>query len=222
MGCFPYDAPSHSAAHVRTFVNQKLEEFKLQLDITKYVVTDNEPKMLAAFRDDCLRIGCSDHYLNKQLQHSFESDEIHLSKNNIEKVNCELVQNIFGQIKKVVSYVRRSHQQQKLSRKLQSYSETRFNGGLIMMDIFRQVFFELPEALVNSTCIEYYHSIEKKLLDDLCNFLEPFQEVIVALSEDQKPSLHLVIPLRQFLINKCEVKEEDSIAIVQIKQFLGQ
>jgi hypothetical protein len=64
--------------------------------------------------------------------------------------------------------------------------------------------------------------IEKKLLDDLCNFLEPFQEVIVALSEDKKPSLHLVIPLRQFLINECEVKEEDSIAIVQIKEFLGE
>jgi hypothetical protein len=97
--------------------------------------------MLAAFCDDCSRIECSDHYLNKQLQHSFESDEIHLSKNNIQKVNCQLVQNIFGQIKKVVSSVRRLHQQQKLSRNLQSYSETRFNGGLIMMDIFRQVFF---------------------------------------------------------------------------------
>ena len=61
LGCFPYNAPSHSAKHVREFVNQVLEEFKLQLDSTKYVVSDNEPKMIAAFREQCSRIGCADH-----------------------------------------------------------------------------------------------------------------------------------------------------------------
>jgi len=35
---FSYDAPSHSAAHIQEFFNQKWREFKLQLDATKYVV----------------------------------------------------------------------------------------------------------------------------------------------------------------------------------------
>ncbi|CAF3993551.1 unnamed protein product [Rotaria sordida] len=145
IGCFPYNAASHSAKHLREFVNKILEEYKLQLDSTKFVVTDNEPKMLPAYREQCSRVGCADHYLNKQ----------------------------------------HSHQQQKLSQQLQTYSETRFDGTIIMLDIFRE-------------------------------------EILGALSEDQQPSLHRVIPLRQYLMNKCEVKEEDSAAIIRLEVFLGK
>ncbi|CAF4555473.1 unnamed protein product, partial [Rotaria sp. Silwood2] len=77
IGCFPYNAASHSAQHLREFVNKILEEYKLQLDSTKFVVTDNERKMLPAFREQCSRVGCADHYLNKQSQHAFQSDQIH-------------------------------------------------------------------------------------------------------------------------------------------------
>ena len=66
-------------------MNTKLEEYRLKLDSSKYGVSDNEAKMLAAFRDQCTRIGCSDHYLNKQLQHSFELEEIHANRNQVEK-----------------------------------------------------------------------------------------------------------------------------------------
>ncbi|CAF3885120.1 unnamed protein product, partial [Rotaria sp. Silwood1] len=205
IDCFPYNAATHSAQHLREFVNKILEEYKLQLDSTKFVVTDNEPKILPAFREQCSRVGCADHYLNKQLQHAFQSNQIHLNKNTIESVDCELVQNILNQVKKVLSSVRHSHQQQKLSQKLQTYSEARFG-----------------EVLVNSKTLNDYNLIEKKLLDDICNFLEPFQEVFDALSEDQQPSLHRVIPLRQYLMNKCEVKEDDSAAIIQLAFFLAR
>jgi hypothetical protein len=86
LGCFPYNAASHSAQHLREFVNNILEEYKIQLDSTKFVVTDNEPKMLSAFREQCSRIGCADHYLNKQLQHAFLSDKIHLNKNTFDRL----------------------------------------------------------------------------------------------------------------------------------------
>ncbi|CAF3157858.1 unnamed protein product [Rotaria socialis] len=222
LGCFPYNAISHSAQHLREFVNKILEEFKLQLDSSKFVVTDNEPKMLSAFREKCTRIGCADHYLNKQLQHAFESDQIHLNKSIIEKVDCELAQNVFRHVKKIVSSVRRSHQQQKLSRKLQIYSETRFGGALIMLDIFREVFFQLPEVLINSKTMNDFNLIDKELLDEICDFFGPFQEILDALSVDQEPSCHRVIPLKQYLMNECEVKEGDSTAIVQLKLFLAR
>ncbi|CAF5190467.1 unnamed protein product, partial [Rotaria sp. Silwood1] len=77
IDCFPYNAATHSAQHLREFVNKILEEYKLQLDSTKFVVTDNEPKMLPAFREQCSHVGYVDHYLNKQLQHAFQSDQIH-------------------------------------------------------------------------------------------------------------------------------------------------
>ena len=202
-------------------MNTKLEEYRLKLDSTKYVVSDNEAKMLAAFRDQCTRIGCSDHYLNKQLQHAFESEEIHVTRHQVEKVNCKAVQAVFRHVRKVVSNVRRSHKQQQLTRNVQSYSDTRFNGALLMLDSFRQVFFELPLVLNSGVTVGDYTSVDKTILDDVCDFLDPFKEVIDALSEDQQPSLHRVIPLRQCLIKKCQLEEEDSPAIIQLKVFLG-
>ncbi|CAF3311246.1 unnamed protein product [Rotaria socialis] len=51
LGCFPYNATSHSAQHLREFVNKVLAEYKLVLGTTKFAVTDNEAKMLSAFRE---------------------------------------------------------------------------------------------------------------------------------------------------------------------------
>ncbi len=222
LGCFPYNAATHSAQHIREFVNKMLEDYKLVLDPTKFVVTDNEPKMLAAFREHCCRIGCADHYLNKQLQHAFQSEKIYSNKTTFEVVDCDLAQAIFGHVKKIVSYVRHSHQQQKLPRKLQNYCETRFAGAIIMLNIFREVYDKLSEVLVNSNMMENYNAIEKDLLDNVCDFLEPFQEVINALSEDQQPCLHRVMPLRQCLIDQCNQNESDSSVIIQLKSFLGK
>lgn len=222
LGCFVYEAPTHSASDFRDFVNKKLQDYNLNLNSSKFVVNDNEPKMLAAFRDQCIRIGCSIHYLNKQLQHAFESSEIHVNKKDIEKFGCETAQDTFSNVKKIVNHVRRSHRQQKLSLKLQVYSETRFNGAMIMLDIFRQVFDELPSILANNKAIDNYNEIDKETLDDICRFLHPFEEVLQTLSEDQRPTLHRVIPLRQCLIKKCVFLEEDSTAVTELKLFLGK
>ena len=113
LGAFPTTAPV-TAQHFREFVNKVLEEYKLVLNPTEFVVTDNEPKMLAAFREQCFRIGCADHYLNKQLQYAFQSEKIYYNKNTFETIDCELVQTVFAHVKSVVSFVRHSHQQQKL------------------------------------------------------------------------------------------------------------
>ncbi|CAF2003862.1 unnamed protein product [Rotaria magnacalcarata] len=220
LGCYVYDAPNHAAVHFREFVDSKLQEYNSQLDSSKFVVSDNEPKMLAAFRDNCQRIGCSDHYLNKQLQHAFESSEIHLNKNILENVNCTAAQNIFSLVKNIVVDIRRSHRQQQQSMKLQVYSETRFNGALTMLDIFRKAFYELSALLTNTKSMDSFNLIDKKSLDDICCFLQPFDEVIQSLSEDHRPTLHKVIPYRQCLINKCEINEEDSTVIAELQAFL--
>ncbi len=91
-----------------------------------------------------------------------------------------------------------------------------------MLDIFRRAFYELPSVLTKSKSIDSYSLIDKEILDDICRFLQPFEEVIEALSEDHRPSLHRVIPLRQCLINKCEINEEDSTAVAELKVFLGK
>ncbi|CAM4850956.1 unnamed protein product [Rotaria magnacalcarata] len=69
--------------------------------------------------------------------------------------------------------------------------------------------------------MENYNVIEKDLLDDICNFLEPFQDVINDLNKDRQPCFHQVMPHRQCSIEHCYQKETDSIVIMQLKSFLA-
>ena len=55
------------ASAIRLFVDDVLNSFGLKLDKEKFVMSDNEPSMKCTFNLNCKRIGCSDHYLNKQL-----------------------------------------------------------------------------------------------------------------------------------------------------------
>lgn len=41
--------------------------------------------------------------------------------------------------------------------------------------------------------------------------------MIDALNDDQRPTIHRVIPLRQWLINKCQSDENDATAISPLK-----
>ena len=76
FGCYPYNLESHSAINKRKFVELKLVDFGLELNDSIYVVSDNETKMIATFKSNCQRIGCAAHYINKQLEHRFNEEEI--------------------------------------------------------------------------------------------------------------------------------------------------
>ncbi|CAM4908290.1 unnamed protein product [Rotaria socialis] len=159
LGCYPYDRDNQTSTQIRQFVDSKLMEYNLSLNNNKFVVTDNENKMKSSFKDSCTRIGCSIHYMNKQLEHCFIT-------NTIEKmpVNCDLAQEMFGYIRKIVSHMRRTHKQTKLPRKLQSYSDTRFNGAFYTMNMFLMVFDDLAGVL-DRTFLADYMLIDKDLLE---------------------------------------------------------
>ncbi|CAF1495737.1 unnamed protein product [Didymodactylos carnosus] len=70
LACREYNMPNQTSPNIRTFTDEILQEYGLKLNENVYAVTDNEPKMKAAFRDDVKRIGCSAHYLNKIVEHS--------------------------------------------------------------------------------------------------------------------------------------------------------
>lgn len=216
LGCYPYDETDQKAPNVRTFVDKVLEEYTLKLDDKKYVVTDNENKMKATFNNQCKRIGCSSHYLNKQLEHAFLSEKI-----DKQIVPCVEIQSLFKNIKALVVHIRRSHKQLKLKRKLQIYSDTRFNGAFYMLNVFLIVFDDLY-PIINSTHIEHFINLDKDLLEEVCNFLIPFDQVFTELSATNRPTLHRVIPLRQYLLNRCEIKPEDHHGIQKLKQFLSK
>lgn len=197
-------------------MDNKLVLFGLSLNSKIFIVTDNENKMRAAFKEKCIRIGCSIHYLNKQLEHSFTSEEI-----DKRMINCDKVQSLFENVKKIVAHVRRTHRQVKLNRKLQLYSDTRFNGAFLMLNVFLNVFDDICIAL-NNNYIDYFTSIDKELLEEVCRFLKLFDKAINQLSEEERPTMHMVLPIRQLLLNHCEPKVEDSAELKELKLFLGE
>ena len=216
LGCYPYDESDQKAPTVRAFVEKELGEYGLQLNEDNYVMSDNENKMKCAFSLKCIRIGCSCHYLNKQLEHAFTSETV-----DKQPVDCPEVQALFRQVKTLVTHIRRSHKQLKLLKKLQTYSDTRFNGAFSMLNAFLSVFDEIITT-INGTHLVDYLSIDKDFLQQVCDFLVPFGEVIEQLSDTKRPTLHWVLPLRQYLINLCEMKPEDPDGIQKLKKFLGE
>ncbi|CAF2573675.1 unnamed protein product [Rotaria sp. Silwood2] len=214
LGCFPYDRDNQTASQIRQFVDSKLMEFNLTLDNSKFVVCDNENKMKSAFKDSCTRIGCSIHYINKQLEHCFTTDVI-----DKVPVKCEIVQQMFVHVRKIVTHTRRTHKQAKLSRKLQSYCDTRFNGAFLTMHVFLLVFDELPGVLERALMNDY-ESIDKDLLSSICLFLKPFEEVIEQFSSDTKPTIYKVLPFKQYLLSHCKIHPDDHDGIQQVKIFL--
>lgn len=216
LGCYPYDENDQKASTIRAFVEHILAEYGLTLDDNKYVMSDNEGKMKCAFNYQCKRIGCSSHYLNKQLEHAFTSETI-----DRQPVDCIEVQTLFKHVKTLVGHIRRSHKQVNLKRKLQTYSDTRFNGAFVMLDIFLIVFDELFPIISNAH-LQDFLNVDKSFLQEICKFLVPFDEVFQQISDTKRPTLHRVIPFRQYLINLCKIKPDDHSGIEKLKKFLGK
>ncbi len=215
LGCYPYDMENKRAPTVRAYIDEILNGFGLKLDKEKFVMSDNEPAMRCTFSLNCKRIGCSSHYVNKQLQHTFTSKEV-----DKEPVNCELAQNMFHDIKHIAATVRRMHKQQNLSKKLILYADTRFSGANEMLVVFNEVFDELAD-LLDSRLLLTYAIIDKNLLDDICKFLSTFDTAFEILSDNKRPTLHRVLRLKHILINKCHINGEDSEGLKQVKYFLS-
>jgi hypothetical protein len=214
LGCYHYDFESNSAINMRKFVESKLTEYGFNLNENVYIVSDNEPKTLSAFKLNCIRIGYSCHYINKQLEHTFTKKEIDKSP-----VQYDLAQLLFERVKKIVCLVRRSHKQIKMSKRVQTYSETRFNGAYHMMQVFLEIFDELGIVLDSANLNEYL-LLDKEFLEQICSFLKVFDDVIEQLSDDKRPTIYKVLSLRQRLLNECEITPNDSNGLKEIKIFL--
>ncbi|CAM4848544.1 unnamed protein product, partial [Rotaria magnacalcarata] len=190
LGYYPYDRDNQSSSQMRQFVDAKLLEFDLSVENSKFVATDNENKMKSCFKDPCIRIGCSIHYLSKQLEHCFTSV-------TLEKIP-----------------------QSKSPRTLQSYPDNRFNGAFLTMNVFLTLFNDLAVVL-DRAFLDDYMLIDKDLLEHVRSFLGPFEELINELSCDKKPTVYKVLPLRQCLINRCTIHQNDHDGIRQMKTFLS-
>ncbi|CAF3950481.1 unnamed protein product [Rotaria sp. Silwood2] len=211
LSCQAFDYETQHAVNIRSFVDKVLHEFNLCLKDNVFVVTDNENKMKSAFKDNVKRIGCSAHYVNKILQHAFTYDYI----------QCDDAQSLFKTVRSIVTKVRQCHRQSTLTSYLQNYSDTRFSGIYIMLDSFLKVYFELATILNDEQKMNYLR-IDRDDLESLCLYLKKFCDVIEKLSCEKSPTLHLVIPYKQALINWSYVTDDDNLSILPVKRYIGK
>jgi hypothetical protein len=211
LACQAYDYETQHAINIRSFVERVLEEFGLYLTDDIFIVSDNENKMKCAFKDGVKRVGCSAHYLNKILQHAFIDKD----------TPCLAAQSLFKIVRGIVSKVRKCHKQSLLSTYVQMYCDTRFSGVYLMMNSFLKVFYELPTVLSDEQKKKYL-KIDRDNLEILCTYLKNFCDVIEKLSCEKTPTLHLVIPYKQFLVNLSNVNKEDNPLISSLKDYIRQ
>ncbi len=209
LACKLYDLPNQKAHNIRDFVNTTLEEFGLKINENIFVVSDNEPKMVCAFKEDTTRVGCSAHYINKVIEHAFELDDS----------LCAGVQKLFLIVRDIISYIRQSHKQSSLPVCVQNYCKTRFSTIYIMLNTFLMVYNELP-SILNNNQRQNYLKINYTELEQLTKYLKHFHDVIEKLSCEQTPTIHLVIPYKQLLINRSAKNDDDHPNLIQLKRYL--
>ena len=210
LACKLYDLPNQKSYHIREFLNTILEEFDLKLNEDVIVVSDNEPKMVCAFKEDTIRVGCSAHYINKVIEHAFELDD----------ALCAGVKMLFITVRDIISYIRQIHKQSSLSFAVQNYCKTRFSTVYIMLNSFVLVYNELP-SILNNNQKQNYLKINYGELEQVAKYLKHFHDVIEKLSSEKTPTIHLVIPYKQLLINRSTKNDDDHPHLVQLKRYLS-
>ncbi|CAF1285000.1 unnamed protein product [Rotaria sordida] len=64
-------------------------------------------------------------------------------------------------------------------------------------------------SILDNKLLAIYLRIGKDLLTGLCEFLLLFDTVLDRLSDNERPILHRVLLFKQFLINKCEINDDE-------------
>lgn len=167
--------------------------------------------MKCAFKDDCIRVGCSAHYLNKILQHAFLKND----------TKCDRAQLVFKLVRAIISHIRQSHKQSLLPICPVNYSDTRFNGTYLMFNSFLKVYYDLPPIL-NDEQKKNYLKVDRDGLESLCEYLKEFYKVIEKLSSEKEPTIHLVIPYKQCLINLSVVGDNENQLLIPLKKYIAK
>ncbi|CAF0992565.1 unnamed protein product [Rotaria sordida] len=90
-----------------------------------------------------------------------------------------------------------------------------------MFDSFLKVYCELP-IILNDEQKSNYLKIEHDDLESICLYLKHFYDIIEKLICEKTPTLHLVIPYKQFLINLSNVTDDNNQLIAPLKRYIGK
>ncbi|CAF1084039.1 unnamed protein product [Rotaria magnacalcarata] len=90
-----------------------------------------------------------------------------------------------------------------------------------MLNVFRNVYDDIG-GILNDNYMNYLIGVDKYILEELCGFLKRFDQAIDELSEQEKPNMHKFLPIRQLLLNHCNLKSDECLELQELKIFLGE
>ncbi|CAF2085014.1 unnamed protein product [Rotaria magnacalcarata] len=95
-------------------------------------------------------------------------------------------------------------------------------GGISLHYIDEEFFFyELPSVLSDEHKKNYL-KVDRDNLESICKYLKQFHDIIEKLSCEKSPTIHLVVPYKQFLINLSIINENDDQLIIPLKNYIAK
>lgn len=188
-----------------------LRSFDLYSSIDKAVfVTDRGSNVVTALRQ-YRRISCSAHILNTVLDHTTrgnEEDEGHYRD----------VQGLISSCRALTTFFKRSGLQNRLGKSLKGDVDTRWNSKLQMFDSINSQWDKILEVLTEKNQEKLIDSIEKKMLEDIIEFLTPFKTAADQLEASKVPTLYMTTLWKQKLLCSLEKNIGDSDFIGYLKE----
>ena len=192
--------------NIRNKIREKLEEFfenstKASSIMTNSVsVTDGGNNVKTVFAD---RFECQCHVMNMIVIHLLE-----VAKEEYPEIGDSL-----EALKKLVTYMKRSGHNNKLSKSLKQAVPTRWNGILAMVESYNDVSEEVEKKnIFESKQQTRLYGINDKIQTELIELLQPFETFTNILSQDKQPTFHLISRIQnQIIKHVTRMKERGSI-----------
>lgn len=189
----------------------EIQEQMSMLDITDLknitFVTDQGSNIKKAL-ENYKRLSCLAHCLNTSLRHTL--DETFLN---------EEVPDVFFSIqsaRRIVGYMKRSGLVVHLEKTLKQDIETRWNSIFILLNSFHTQYEEIANILLEKNKYYMISAYNKKLMEEIINFLKLFKDATDDLEGEKEPTLPLAVPWTYSLLNNCNITSTDTEVIFQL------
>lgn len=128
--------------------------------------------------------------------------------------------NTLKECKSLVTYFKHSSLNSKLKKSLKQESETRWNSKLDMLESINSQFESITTLLSERDEINRIENIDTDVLQILINFLRKFREASEFIEGSKYPTIHMVIPWYETLMDFCKVNISDHEILMQIKSVV--
>lgn len=233
---------SHDHLLISTAIRDSLRDWCIDLneDVSAFT-TDNGSNVVKAIEEDLdkVRLPCAGHTLNLSVQKAFEVPAVeraigrakkvvaHFNKSRLDAEELEVKQEMLGLPKHKLIQVLYIYITEYTTELFFSYLQGvshRWNSVHDMIERLCEQQLAVCAVLQNQRSLLYLeHSPEEwRLLQDLCEILEPFKDATAYLSADQYPSLSTLGPLLAQIRLKLVITPADSsTAIRNVKKAIA-